>query len=57
MNPVVADAADVGLIGRPRLSWKRIDWTKTRFHPGDTNPGDPCMSMYVNNTYIGPQSL
>ena len=32
-SPILADAADYGLIARPRLWWSRVNWTKVNHHP------------------------
>eukprot|EP00438_Fugacium_kawagutii_P030337 Skav223220 [mRNA] locus=scaffold2231:82321:89075:+ [translate_table: standard] len=37
-RPIIADAADFGIISRPRLWWTRIDWHKLVFHPDSNQP-------------------
>ena len=32
-SPIVVDASDFGLIGRPRLWWTRIDWRRVDINP------------------------
>ncbi len=32
-SPIVVDASDFGLIGRPRLWWSRIDWRRVDINP------------------------
>lgn len=37
-QPVLIDAADAGLISRPRLWWTRVDWSKAKMHPFTGQP-------------------
>ena len=37
-QPVMIDAADAGLISRPRLWWSRVDWSKVKQHPFTGQP-------------------
>ena len=37
-NPILVDAADFGMIGRPRLWWTRHQWSSKDTYPGTNRP-------------------